>query len=315
MTLQHATPVVSTSRANREVDSGIPKQQPAALTFLQKYKSAAKRNNSLLCIGLDPDPEKIPEVAEADGDEQIADGVGKFLRRVVDATSEIACTYKPNAAFFEALGPAGMYVLQDVIGYIHEQGVPVLLDGKRGDVSNTSHFYAIAAFDKLGADSITANLYAGHDALEPFFAYEDRHTFVLCRTSNAGGADVQDLVLEDGRRVYERVAEHAREWNTHGNVGLVVGATYPEEAARVRAICPDQLLLLPGVGAQGASLDDAVAAALDADGGGILVAASRSVLYPAEGGGDLAGAARAAATELRDAINGARERASSNTTR
>ena len=271
-------------------------------SFRTKYEAAAARNRSLLCVGLDPDPALIPEdVSSLD-----------FLRAIVEATADLVCCFKPNAAFYEAEGEAGLGTLHALVESIPEE-VPVLLDAKRGDIGNTATFYARAIFDEMHADAVTLNPYLGADALEPFFAYEDRHSFVLCRTSNASARDLQDLVVgEGGLRLYEHVALLANRWNTRGNVGLVVGATYPEEAARVRALSPELLLLLPGVGAQAGELEAVVRGAVDAHRGGILVNASRSVLYAGRdaGAGDLAGyasAARAAAAALRDAINAARD--------
>jgi len=265
----------------------------SAPSFRAKYEAAAARNGSFLCIGLDPDPARIPAGLS----------VAAFLRDVIEATGDLACCYKPNAAFFEADGAAGWETLHEVIAAIPAD-VPVLLDAKRGDIGDTTRAYARAAFEALGADAITANPYMGRDALDPLLAYEDRHTFVLCRTSNPGAGDVQELVLADGLPLYERIAALARAWNTRGNVGLVVGATRPEQAARVRAQCPDQLLLLPGIGAQGGDLEAAVCAALDARGGGILVNASRSILYASRGAG-FAQAARGVARATRDAITAA----------
>lgn len=260
-------------------------------SFRERYENAARRHQSFLCIGLDPDPARLPA----------GTSVVSFLGAIIEATADLACCYKPNAAFFEADGAEGWAALRAVIDAVPE-GIPVLLDAKRGDIGDTTRAYARAAFDSLGADAITASPYLGRDALEPFLAYEDRHTFVLCRTSNPGAGAVQELTLSDGVPLYEHIASLAREWNTRGNVGLVVGATRPEQAARVRARCPDQLLLLPGIGAQGGDLDAAVRAALDARGGGILVNASRSILYASDGPG-FAAAARAAAQATRDAIN------------
>lgn len=265
----------------------------APVSFLDRYRAAAERNNSLLCVGLDPDPARMPAGVD----------VVTFLRDVIEATSDLVCCYKPNAAFFES--PAGWETLAAVIAAVPDD-LPVLLDAKRGDIGNTTGFYARSTFDHLGAHAITANPYLGRDGIDPFLAYPDRHTFVLCRTSNAGGADLQSLALAGGETVYEHIASLAREWNEpHQNVGLVVGATYPEEAARVRARCPDQLLLLPGVGAQAADLRAAVSAASDAQGGGILINASRAVLYASDGA-DYAQAARQAAGDLRTAIEQAR---------
>ena len=264
-------------------------------TFRERYEAASTANDSLLCVGLDPDPGRIP------------DGVGmiEFLESIVEATADLVCCFKPNAAFFESRGPEGVEELRTLIAGIPDE-VPVLLDAKRGDIGHTAEHYARAVFEQLGAHGVTVSPYLGRDAVEPFLAHEDRHSFVLCRTSNAGAGDFQDLpVGEGGRPLYLQVAAAASAWNTRGNVGLVVGATYPGEAREVRALCPDMLLLMPGVGAQAGDLEAAVRAAVDGDGGGILVNASRGVLY-AGSDGDYASAARAQATRLRDAINAAR---------
>jgi orotidine-5'-phosphate decarboxylase len=264
--------------------------------FRAKFEAAAARNNSLLCVGLDPDPSQMPPGL----------GTVEFLRRVITATADLVCCYKPNAAFFEVDGAEGWQSLRAVIEAVPDD-IPVLLDAKRGDVGHTAEFYARAVFETLGADAVTANPYLGADALAPFLAYEDHHTFVLCRTSNAGAGELQDLAVGDGGRpLYEHVAHLASsEWNSRGNVGLVVGATYPAEAAHIRQLAPDLLFLVPGIGAQQGDLEAAVRASLDARGGGILVNASRGVLY-ASTATDFATAARNEAIRLRDAINAAR---------
>ena len=241
-------------------------------TFRERYEAAAAANDSLLCVGLDPDPGRIP-----DGVDTLT-----FLEAIVEATADLVCCFKPNAAFFESRGPEGVAELRALIAAIPDE-VPVLLDAKRGDIGHSSEHYARAVFEQLGAHGVTVSPYLGRDAVEPFLAHEDRHSFVL----------------------YLQVAATASAWNERGNVGLVVGATYPGEAHEVRALCPDMLLLMPGVGAQAGDLEAAVQAALDAEGGGILVNASRGVLY-AGTGGDYASAARAEAARLRDAINAAR---------
>ena len=267
--------------------------------FRERYEAAALKNDSLLCVGLDPDPKQIP----------VGVSVKDFLLGVIEATSDLVSCYKPNAAFFERDGAEGWETLRDVIAAVPNE-IPVLLDAKRGDVGHTAQAYAEAVFDQLGADAVTVNPYLGVDSIEPFTEREDRHVFVLCRTSNPSAGELQDIMAGDVR-LYERVAELSRTWNSRGNVGLVVGATYPEEARRVREICPDQLLLLPGVGAQQGDIDASVQAAMDANGGGILVNASRGVLYaaPIKNGCAVGGwseASRVAAKQLRDAINAAR---------
>ena len=270
-----------------------------ATGFRAQFEDASRRTNSLLCIGLDPDPAKVPQgVSTRD-----------FLFGIVDATRDVAACYKPNIAFFEPDLAEGITLLRDLIAYIRPQ-TPVLLDAKRGDVGHTAEAYVRAVFDSLGADAVTLNPYLGRDSVEPFLRRPERHSFLLCRTSNGGAGDLQDLQVE-GNPLYERVAYLANQWNEHGNVGLVVGATYPTEARRIREICPDLLFLMPGVGAQQGAVKEAVRAAVDAQGGGILVNASRAVLYASSGDpgcapGGWADASREAATALRDEINRAR---------
>ena len=264
--------------------------------FSAKLATAQRRNKSFLCLGLDPDPSLIP----------VGDVAG-FLRAIVEATADLVCAYKPNLAFFEALGPRGMSVLVESLTGV-PQDIPIIADGKRSDIPSTARFYAQALFQVYDFDAATVNPYLGYDAVEPFLAYADRGIFLLCRTSNPGAADVQDLPLADGRRLYEAVAELARGWNTRGNLGLVLGATWPQEVARIRALCPEMTLLLPGVGAQGADVATMVGAALDAHGYGFIISSSRQVLYASQGG-DFAGAARKAAQALRDEINRQREAA------
>ena len=261
-------------------------------SFVERLDAAMTRNRSLLCVGLDPWPSSMP-----------IDDIAAFNRAIIDATADLVCAYKPNFAFYEAEGIAGLEALRQTIEAAPD-GVPMLLDAKRGDLGNTAIAYAKAAFEVWGADAVTVNPYLGGDAVEPFLAHEDRHTFVLCRTSNAGAGELQDRALAasgggGSGPLYLAVAERANAWNTRGNVGLVVGATYPEEARAIRELCPDLLFLMPGVGAQAGELEAAVHAALDARGGGIIVNASRSVLYPQAGS---AAAARAEAQRLRDAI-------------
>ena len=266
--------------------------------FFAKLREAIQRNHSFLCVGLDPDPARLPE-----GD------VAAFNRAIVEATADLVCVYKPNLAFYEALGPQGMEVLQRTLEAI-PKGIPVIADAKRGDIGSTAEAYARALFDVYGFDAATVNPYLGGDALSPFLERADKGVFVLCRTSNPGGADLQDrLIAADGhaRPLYEVVAELARDkWNVHGNVGLVVGATYPEELGRIRQLCPDMTFLLPGVGAQGADVAAAVRNALDEGGGGFIITSSRQILY-ASSGRDYAQAARRVAKALRDEINRQRE--------
>ncbi|TAJ21931.1 MAG: orotidine-5'-phosphate decarboxylase [Dehalococcoidia bacterium] len=277
-------------------------QVETQVTFRTRFEAAAARNHSLLCVGLDPDPAKIPAGVS----------VRDFLMGIIEATSDTVACYKPNIAFFEPWLGEGIDLLHEIVAAVPND-VPVILDAKRGDIGNTSEAYARAVFDAMGAHAVTLNPYLGHDGIEPFLKYADRHSFLLCRTSNAGAKDVQDLQVE-GHPLYEHIAYLANQWNTRGNVGLVVGATYPSEAARIREICPDLLFLMPGVGAQDGDLEAAVRAGMDANGAGIMVNASRGVLYAGASGdpgcapGGWADASREAAITLRDQINAARAR-------
>jgi len=268
--------------------------------FFAKLREAIQRNESFLCVGLDPDPSRLPER-----------DVAAFNRAIVEATADLVCVYKPNLAFYEALGPQGMEVLHQTVEAIPKD-IPVIGDAKRGDIGSTAQAYARALFDAYGFDAVTVNPYLGGDALAPFLERTDKGVFVLCRTSNPGGADLQDRLIGgdgDGRPLYEVVAQLARDkWNVYGNVGLVVGATYPEELGRIRQLCPNMTFLLPGVGAQGADVAAAVRNALDEEGGGFIIASSRQILY-ASSGRDYAQAARGAAQALRDEINRQREAA------
>jgi len=257
--------------------------------FGEKLRGAAERNGSLLCVGLDPHPDRVA-----------TDDLIPFLRAIIDATSDLVCAFKPQLAFFEVRGAAGWEALHATVDAI-PRNVPIILDAKRGDIGSTATAYAEMAFDLVGADAVTVNPYLGHDAALPFLTRPDRAAFFLCRTSNPGGDDLQSLDI-DGQPLYQRVADLVRQWGEpHGNAGLVVGATYPEELAAVRQRCPDVPILLPGIGAQGGDLDRSLAAGLDARGGGLIVSASRSVLF-ASTGSDFADAARAEAEQLRRAI-------------
>ncbi len=262
-------------------------------SFVERLDAAMTRNRSLLCVGLDPWPSSMP-----------IDDIAAFNRAIIDATADLVCAYKPNFAFYEAEGIAGLEALRQTIEAAPD-GVPMLLDAKRGDLGNTAIAYAKAAFEVWGADAVTVNPYQGRDALQPFLDYADRGVFILARTSNPGSAEFQDLRVRGPvgeRPLHEEVAGQACAWNDNGNVGLVVGATVPEELARVRSIAGSMPVLVPGVGAQGGDLEASVRNGTDANGRRALISASRSVLY-ASSGRDFADAARAEALRLRDAIN------------
>ncbi|HEX2515959.1 MAG TPA: orotidine-5'-phosphate decarboxylase [Chloroflexota bacterium] len=255
------------------------------------------RRDSLLCVGLDPEPEKLPEALRR---LPPAEAVLAFNREIIAATSDLVVAYKPNLAFYEALGPAGLETLRQTVRLV-PPGVLTIGDAKRGDIANTMRLYAKALFEVYGFDAVTASPYLGRDALAPFLDHPARGVFVLCRTSNPGAAEIVDLDVA-GRPLYRRVAERAREWNEKGNLGLVVGATVPHELASVREDCPSLPILLPGIGAQGGDLSRAVAAGLNGAGTGLLAVAARQVLY-ASSGSEFPEAARRVALTLRDEIN------------
>jgi orotidine-5'-phosphate decarboxylase len=265
------------------------------MEFAEKLLQASRRNNSLLCLGLDPDPELMPET-----------GVIEFNRAVIDATSDLVCAYKPNLAFYEALGSAGLAALQETVKHVPDN-IPVIGDAKRGDVGHTARAYARALFEVLGFDAVTVNPYLGHDSIEPFTLYADRAVFVLCRTSNPGAVDFQDAQcsMEQGsgrQPLYRLVAGKALEWNERNNIGLVVGATYPQELKEIRQLCPQMHLLIPGIGAQGGDLEWAVRHGTDGEGRKAIFSSSRQILYASKGS-DYARAARQAADQLRRQIN------------
>ena len=266
-------------------------------TFRERLSLASEQNRSLLCVGLDPDPARIPN-----GD------VVAFNSAIVDATRDLVCAYKPNVAFYESRGSEGIGELERTIAHIRDvaPSVIVLVDGKRGDIGSTNAAYAKALFETWGADAATVNGYAGGADLGPFLAYEDKAIFVWCRSSNEGAAELQDLTVQsDGAAMpfYQALARRAVEWGPPGSVGLVVGATYPKELAEVRAIAPDAPILLPGVGAQAGSLRASVEAGVDSSGRNLLVSSSRGVLYASSDPVRYADAARSAAERLRDDIN------------
>ena len=269
--------------------------------FFDKLERAAQRNGSLLCVGLDPDPAQMP----------VSD-VAAFNWAIIEATAEFVCAYKPNLAFYEALGERGLAALRETLAAIPPD-IPVIADGKRNDIGNTAKAYARALFDELGVDAATVNPYLGGDAVEPFLEREEKAAFILCRTSNPGARDLQDLLVSvpgggEARPLFEMVAEMARRWNSRGNVGLVVGATYPEEIRRVRRLCPEMTFLVPGVGAQGGDVAAVMGNGLDKAGRGLIINVSRQVLY-ASREKDFAVAAAGAARQLRDEIARERERA------
>ena len=253
-----------------------------------------------LCVGLDSDLDKIPQSAHIDGTRE---SIVYFNRAIVDATKDLVCAFKLNSAFYEAHGDEGWQALRETIQYIHEAApdVAVILDAKRADIGNTNEAYAKSAFDHLHADAITVNPYPGREALLPFLERKDKGVIVWCRTSNGGAGEFQDLTVE-GEPLYKTVARHvAEKWNENGNCALVVGATYPDELAEVRKIVGDMPILIPGIGAQSGDLEKTVKAGKDGRGRGIIIAASRAVIF-ASNGPNFAEAAREKATALHGAI-------------
>jgi orotidine-5'-phosphate decarboxylase len=265
--------------------------------FMQSLQQAWTRNNSLVCVGLDPEPAKFP--AHLQGAD---DAVFEFCRAIVDATADLVCSYKPQIAHFAALRAED--ALERLIAHIHAKhpGVPVILDAKRGDIGSTAQHYATEAFERYRADAVTLNPYLGRDSIQPFLDRADKGVILLCRTSNPGGADFQALDC-GGQPLYLRVAETiARDWNQHGNCALVTGATWPEELGKVRAVVGDMPLLVPGIGAQGGDVEAVLKHGGTAHGTGLMVSSSRAILY-AGNGKDFAQAARTATQALRDTIN------------
>lgn len=272
------------------------------MTFIDKLSAAWTRNDSLLCVGLDPDLARFP--AQLQGQ---ADGIATFCKAIIDATADLACAFKPQIAYFAALGAEAQ--LEDICRYLRERypHIPLVLDAKRGDIGATAHQYAREAFERYGADAVTVSPYMGFDSVEPYLEWQDRGVIVLCRTSNAGGSDLQFLDV-GGRPLYQHVAQLvAEKWNRNGQLALVVGATFPEEIAQVRKLVGDMPLLIPGVGAQGGDVAATVQAGRTANGTGMMINSSRAILYAApQAGEDFAAAARRVAMETRDAINAAR---------
>ncbi len=265
--------------------------------FVARLYAAARRNDSLVCVGLDPELPKLPAAVRS-----LPQPIFEFNRRIVDATAEFACCFKPQFAHYAALGAEDQ--LLATIRYVHEKhpGLPVILDSKRGDIGSTAARYAQESFERYGADAVTVNPYLGFDSVEPYLQWQDRGVIILCRTSNPGARDFQDLE-SGGKRLYRHVAERvAGHWNAGGNCMLVIGATYPQELAEIRAVVGELPFLVPGVGAQGGDVAAAVRAGRTADGFGLVLNSSRGILY-ASSGADFADAARAAARALRDEIN------------
>jgi orotidine-5'-phosphate decarboxylase len=271
---------------------------------LKDLQNIQAKNKSMICLGLDLDPKRMPsEYAKS------TKGMFDFATRIIDITADQVCAYKPNMAFFERIGGEGMALLKQIIDRIPDN-VSVVLDGKRGDIGNTASHYAAAMYDRLGADWVTLNPYMGYDSLRPFLEYKDKGAFILCLTSNAGSKDFQHLVV-DGKPLYEVVAEKVNYWNKEDNCGLVVGATQPEQIRDIRALSGSMPLLIPGVGAQGGSLEKAASYGTDSFTKTSVINVSRSVLYASQGD-DFDECARAELIKLNDIVRSLRESEKSN---
>ena len=266
-------------------------------TFVERLRDASAATQSLVCVGLDPDPEMMP----------VSD-VLEFNRAIVDATKDLVCAYKPNLPFYEALGRPGLEALENTVSHIRAVAPHAIVvgDGKRGDIGFVNAKYAKAQFEVWGFDAATVNAYGGGESLQPFLEYEGRGVFVWCRSSNAGAMEFQGVNVShdaDMMPFFEWLASRASAWDSNGNVGLVVGATYPDDLKIVRSHCPDMPILIPGVGAQGGDLEASVKLGLGSEAHNILISSSRGIIYASRDRKDFARSARKAASDLRDRIN------------
>jgi orotidine-5'-phosphate decarboxylase len=268
-------------------------------TFNQQLQSAWASQGSMLCVGFDPDPKRLPQSLQGK-----PEGIFEFCREIADATADLVCAFKPQFAYFASQRAEAQ--LEKLISYLKDKypHIPVILDSKRGDIGSTADHYALEAFERYGADAVTVNPYMGFDTIEPYLKHAGKGVIVLCRTSNPDGSDLQFLNINSGEPLYLHVAKLAsQKWNSSGQISLVVGATFPEEIAKVRAIVGNMPLLIPGIGAQGGDIDATVKAGCitGAPGTGMIINSSRAILY-ASSGSDFAKAAREVAQSTRDAL-------------
>ena len=270
------------------------------MKFVEKLKRASQKNNSLLCVGLDTELEKIPKFLLSE-----KEPIFSFNQKIIDSTRDLVCAYKPNLAFYEAYGIKGLEALKKTCEYIPKD-IPVILDAKRGDIGNTSKMYARAIFEEFKADGVTLSPYLGEDSLSPFLEYEDKGCFILCLTSNAGAKDFQLQEIE-GKPLYKIVAEKVKTWNKKGNCGLVIGATYPEQLKEIRDMAGELPILIPGVGAQKGDAEKTVKYGTDKNGELAIINSSRGVIY-ASSEKDFALRAKDEAKKLRDLFNSYRKK-------
>lgn len=269
------------------------------ITFQQKLDNRIKEKKTMLCVGLDTNVAMIPEHLKSEDHEQF-----KFNREIIDSTHDLVCAYKPNSAFYEACGDDGVTQLKLTIEYIQNKypEIPIILDAKRADIGSTNEGYVSYAFDYLGVDAITLHPFLGKEALEPFFLRKEKGLIILCRTSNPGASEFQDLEVH-GEPLYRYIAKRvSKEWNGNGNCLLVIGATYPKELQEVREIVGDMTFLIPGIGAQGGEIEKTVLAGVNSKNRGMIINSSRGIIFASDGE-DFAEKAREEALKLRDAIN------------
>lgn len=266
------------------------------MSFIEKLNNCWHSQQNMVCVGLDPDPSRFPDIIG-----ESSDSIFAFNRAIIDATADIVCAYKPQIAHFASLSAEDQ--LKDTIDYIHSEypEVPVILDAKRGDIGSTAERYAREAFERYGADAVTVNPYLGLDGVKPFTDYADKGVILLCRTSNPSAKDFQDLMIDE-RPLYEHVAGTiANDWNENNNCALVVGATWPEQLGKIRSIIGDMPILVPGIGAQGGDLEATLQQGLNTQKAGLIISSSRGVIY-ASNADDFAGAAREVVLKMNSAI-------------
>jgi len=273
-------------------------------SFRDQIEAAWASQGSMLCLGLDPDPKRFPSSLAGKPHATL-----EFCQKIADATADLVCAFKPQFAYFASQGAETQ--LEELIAYLKTQypNIPVILDAKRGDIGSTAEHYAMEAFERYGADAVTVNPYMGKDSVEPYLQHKGKGVIILCRTSNPGGSDLQNLNLANHEALFEKVAQLAKEWDQSGQIALVVGATYPQEIAKVRSIVGDMPLLIPGIGVQGGDIEATVQAGAitKRPGIGMMINSSRAILY-ASSGDDYVSAARGVALETRNALRTAQEK-------